>query len=648
MKLLKTIRSPVAGRAGLALVTTIIVLAVIGMIVAAMATAAMSSARAAAMEYHEGRAFFAAEAGGEAALAQLKLALQDGFLADDELTDMTPPVLEPFSFDSFAAGKVGAAVVETITDGPYEGLYALTQNVEIVSLVTDPGGTTSGVILDAKAQAIPIFQFGVFFDQDLEATNGPPMDFVGRVHSNGNIYLSSNNAWYMDMITTPNKVFHDRKDFHRVYDGVFIYNPVTKDSVPLDFDSRTIPGAEAFKAQSELQFAGRLRTDAFDVDSLSLPLPDGVPPYELIRPREDDDGAAERSVKFAWNADTYLIVDLGHMQNRYGVCGGDDDDDDDEDEGWVGAVKWWPDITVIRDGKIVPSKAALCEIVTWEWSAFYDGREEQLKDVLTIDIKKLDDWVGNDEDRLAEIVYVEFRLPATIDGYPDEVLDILLDATVDPAMRLKEGEELPNRLTFATDWPLYVEGNYNKAHKQPAALASDGLTILSRKWKDKDNRPDEDIFDNCDGLVSQGNPCPGFENWVNTGVWSYERAGETWVNAGVIAGHWPTPCDHHDAGCPADGTDSFYQDWYGGGIENFPRFLENWRESDGDKVVFHYSGALISPFTSQKTDGTWNGSYYRPPQRDWSFDTDFRDPELLPPGTPNVGSVIRTAMREAF
>jgi hypothetical protein len=646
MKLLNTIRSRAAGRSGLALVTTIIVLAVIGLIVAAMATAAMSSIRAAAMEYHEGRAFFAAEAGGEAALAQLKLALQDGFLADDELTDMVPPVLDDFSFDSFAASRVGEPVVETITDGPYEGLYALTQNVEIVSLVTDPSGTTSGVILDAKAQAIPIFQFGVFFDEDLEATNGPPMIFAGRVHSNGNIYLSSANAWYMEMITTPNKIFHDRKDFHNVLDGVFIFNPVTADSAPLDFDSRTVPGAEAFKARSELQFAGRLKTDAFDVDSLNLPLPDGVPPYELIRPREADDGPAERSVKFAWSADTYLIVDLGYIKNRYGVCGGDPEDPNDI--GWGGAVKWWPDITIIRDGKIVPNKPALCDIVTWQWSAFYDGREEELKDVLTLDIQALDDWVGNNENRVAEIIYVEFRLPANIDHYPDEVLDALLDATVDPALRLTEGEELPNRLTVATEYPLYVEGHYNKKHKQPAALAADGLTILSRKWKDKDNRPADSVFDGCDGLVAQDHPCPGFDYWVSHEVWNYQRAGETWVNAGVIAGHWPTPCDWHEVGCPADGTEAFYDDWYGGGIENFPRFLETWRETNGDKVVYHYSGALISPFTSQKTTGTWNGTYYVPPQRDWSFDTDFRNPELLPPGTPNVGSVIRTAMREAF
>jgi hypothetical protein len=646
MKLLNTIRSRAAGRSGLALVTTIIVLAVIGLIVAAMATAAMSSIRASAMEYHEGRAFFAAEAGGEAALAQLKLALQDGFLADDELTDMVPPVLDDFSFDSFAASRVGESVVETITDGPYEGLYALTQNVEIVSLVSDPSGTTSGVILDAKAQAIPIFQFGVFFEEDLEATNGPPMTFAGRVHSNGNIYLSSANAWYMEMITTPNKVFHDRKDFHNVLDGVFIFNPVTADSAPLDFDSRTVPGAEAFKARSEMQFAGRLKTDAYDVDSLNLPLPGNLPAYELIRPREADDGPAERSVKFAWNADTYLIVDLGYIKNRYGVCGGDPDDPNDI--GWAGAVKWWPDITIIRDGQIVPNKPALCDIVTWQWSAFYDGREEELKDVLTLDILALDDWVANNENRVAEIIYVEFRLPANIDHYPPEVLDALLDATVDPALRVSEGEELPNRLTIATEYPLYVEGNYNKAYKQPAALVADGLTILSQRWKDKDNRPDDFVYDNCDDLVAQDHPCPGFEYWASHHVWHYERAGETWVNAGIIAGHWPTPCDWHEVGCPADGTDTFYHDWYGGGIENFPRFLERWRETSGAKVVFHYSGALISPFTSQQTTGTWNGTYYVPPQRDWAFDADFRNPELLPPGTPNVGSVIRTAMREAF
>jgi hypothetical protein len=119
------------------------------------------------------------------------------------------------------------------------------------------------------------------------------------------------------------------------------------------------------------------------------------------------------------------------------------------------------------------------------------------------------------------------------------------------------------------------------------------------------------------------------------------------VNGAILAGHWATPCDHHETSCAADGSTAYYKDWYGGGLENFPRFLEHWRNGS-NKVDFNYLGSLISPFTSQKTTGTWNGTYYTPPQRNWAFDIDFRDPANLPPGTPNVGYVFRTAMREAY
>ncbi|NIR45512.1 MAG: hypothetical protein GWN99_13985 [Gemmatimonadetes bacterium] len=627
-------------RSGLALIMTIMVLAVVGTIVGAMVTVVMASVRTAGMEYHEGRVFYAAEAGGEAALAQIKLALQDGLLEDTELTDMTAPVMDGFNFDQFEVQKMGTPIVETITDGPFAGLYALTQNVRITSLAEDRAGNLGGVVLDAKAQAIPIFQFGVFFHEDLEATNGPPMDFAGRVHSNGNIYLSSANAWYREMITTPGEIVWDRKDFHSKKTGVYI-NDGDGNEVNLDFDSRSIPDPEAFKFESCEKFDCRLQTGAFGVEELRLPLPEEVPPYELIRPQETDDGAAEKSVKFAWNADTYIEIDLTSLSARSVVCEDGDDDGDDDD----GETKWWPKLTVVRDGLPVPNQPQLCDIATWRWSAFYDGREEEMKDVLTIDIEQLDAWIGGDASRATRVIYVEFVVPGTIAGYPSNVQDLLLDATIDPAVRLKNGDPLPNEMTVATDWPLYVQGNYNVAPKKPAGLASDGLTILSKEWRDWENRPDDEIVEDCEGLVFDGHPCPDFEAWA--AGWDYREARETTVNAGVIAGHWPTPCDHHDVGCAADGSDDFYQDWYGGGIENFPRFLESWRQS-GAKVLFHFRGALISPFTSQKTEGTWNGSYYRPPARDWAFDTDFRDPELLPPGTPNVGSVIRTAMREAF
>jgi hypothetical protein len=194
-------------------------------------------------------------------------------------------------------------------------------------------------------------------------------------------------------------------------------------------------------------------------------------------------------------------------------------------------------------------------------------------------------------------------------------------------------------MTVATEWPLYVRGSYNAAmgRKQPAALVGDGITILSSIWLDDQNRPPADIFTICEGDIFPDDPCKAYLDW--TVGWNDRPAGETSVNAAILAGHWATPCDHEEPGCTGG-----LEDFYGGGIENFPRFLENWATS----VSFRYRGSLVSLFTSQKTTGTWNLRYYVPPRRDWAFDTDFRDPALLPPGTPTVGSVVRTAMREAF
>lgn len=43
---------------------------------------------------------------------------------------------------------------------------------------------------------IPIFQFGIFYDDDLEFHPGPRFDFGGRVHSNGSLYLMAQDGLY--------------------------------------------------------------------------------------------------------------------------------------------------------------------------------------------------------------------------------------------------------------------------------------------------------------------------------------------------------------------------------------------------------------------------------------------------------------------
>ena len=112
--------------------------------------------------------------------------------------------------------------------------------------------------------------------------------------------------------------------------------------------------------------------------------------------------------------------------------------------------------------------------------------------------------------------------------------------------------------------------------------------------------------------------------------------------AALLAGHSLTPCDHQDCGPQP----------YGGGLENFPRFLEHW-QTNGATLL--YRGSLVSLFYNTQGDGPWKfdpfqsaGEYYYPPIRDWSFDIRFEDPVNLPPGTPVVGNVIHIAFHPLY
>jgi hypothetical protein len=689
-------------RRGFALEATLMVMLLISVLLAAAVMGAMTTTRTTSLDYRNSRVFYAAEAATEAIMGQLGIYMEDGYLDDEELAALYPPTLEGFSFDSFSVTKTGDVTTETITDGSFAGLYSLTQKVEIFSEAEDAMENRSAVLISAKAQAIPIFQFGVFFEKDLEATNGPAMTFSGWVHSNGNIYLSSNNAWYKDAITTPNKLYHDRKDQHLIYDGVYV-DDAYGNEVQLLFDSRTHADPNAFRARSDQDFDNRLKTDAYSVDSLKVPLPPGVGAREVMAPREAGDTDTEKRAKFAWKADMYVTVDLENLSNITGVCGepgsktpdevignpgvvglqpvaggvkvtfkvgdscgwkttgeadivvlgdgaviwtGEDDDlsasctfniiipntidelkiviTDQGGSPWDGTAIWndlqsmlagttpWPTITVTRPTDyVIPNLADMCSIFKWRWSAFFDGREGNMRDVLDVDIAGLAAWAAGNSNKASEVIYVEMKVPANIGGWSAAALALLADNSLDPAVRTVNATVLPNRMSIATDWPLYVKGDYNSLAWKPAALIGDAITILSTAWFDADHKKQ---------VVEKLN------------------ATETEVWAAVLAGHSATPCDHEDAGCPGG-----YADFYGGGIENFPRFLERW-----SGIQFIYRGSLVSLDIAQRAIGTWNGTYYSPPKRDWQFDTRFEDPSNLPPGTPVVGVVIRTAFRPVF
>ena len=77
---------------------------------------------------------------------------------------------------------------------------------------------------------------------------------------------------------------------------------------------------------------------------------------------------------------------------------------------------------------------------------------------------------------------------------------------------------------------------------------------------------------------------------------------------------------------------------YSGGVENFPRFLEDWSSS-----TFRYRGSMVALFNSTVATGQWSNAKYSPPNRQWGFSTMFRDGRQ-PPGTP----MLRTFRRVGY
>ena len=182
-------------------------------------------------------------------------------------------------------------------------------------------------------------------------------------------------------------------------------------------------------------------------------------------------------------------------------------------------------------------------------------------------------------------------------------------AFAQPAVYLTNGSVLPaTGLSIATPDPAYIAGNWNvqtnntgtsdaglnsTAHTRPSAIFADAVTILSPSWNPN----------NSGSAISS------------------RTANNDTVNAAILTGN-----------VPSDGNN------YSGGVENFLRFLENW---SGKTLT--YNGSLVCMFSSQIADGPWpgTGTVYNPPTRNWSFDLNFNDPTKLPPLTPRATAVVR-------
>ena len=258
------------------------------------------------------------------------------------------------------------------------------------------------------------------------------------------------------------------------------------------------------------------------------------------------------------------------------------------------------------------------------------------------------------------------------------------------AVRLVRGYAVPaTGFTFVTDNRLYIAGDVNVRRDASVssggfetrqdlsgsvAVMADSLTLISSRFNDMefqgraynafprapasytnmtgwsgDIKPATSTFDV--GKLPYRNPTTSgeaFGSFCSTAPLPYE----TIFNASLLMGDVPSCVNTSGSiGNP------------GGGVNNFPRFVEDWGKDANNPIPLTINGSIVGLFRAERGNarfqnsgygtggfgvGTTSGAYgtssciYTPPKRQWTFDNTLLDSiENLPPGTPRVVATDR-------
>lgn len=500
----------------------------------------------------------------------------------------------------------------------YSGLYGLAQAIDVYATATpigQPQMVPATVHEALQFATIPLFQFAIFYNVNLEIDPGAAMVITGPVFSNQSIWEGSSVCTFSSSVAAVGTNCTQIADpFARNYSG---------------------SGASTFKlvgqpvdhADALVMPIGTDNSPTAILGLLNLPPPDyamgtaaAYSSNGIVYPANGADlvitnfasGTNDGSytpagtnlmVYFQDSSLVPLPYDFYIVTNRSGRRGG-----------------------IFTTNFVAPVLATNIIFAGFSWVtnvAFYDWREGwstsgsvkhgKRVEAVQIDLAKLNQWLTNttansgynsDQQKLLhtghhiDSVYVYNSVP--------------LSSTVLPAVRVADGQALPNPgnssagFTVATPFPLYVWGDYNSQNNKgsslglnsttntyPAALMGDSITILSPNWNDS---------------VTNKMPTPT----------------STTVNAAMLEG--------------IVASNPNISGNYSGGVENFLRLLENWSGS-----TLTYNGSIVVLFYSQYATNSWlqTGNYYNPPTRHWAFDVNFAQTSKLPPLTPSIKAMIR-------
>ena len=423
------------------------IVTIIALIMVAMLTliglAALSSSddevSMAGNELQEMRAFYAAEAGLEAAAAGLQ---------QQWLTTGAPPTVMPEGDETVNSCRLvyttednGAPTQRTLSTGTLAGLHALVKSFTMTSMAMNQE-MRSRVMLQQSFETalVPIFQFAVFYGNDLEIAPGPDMSLIGRVHSNGNLWLQAGSTLKVDSyVTASGQILHGRKGAGGVDNGDVLIKDSEGNYQTMKEGSGWLENTDAHWFDSSVsRWDGRVQDEAHGAQELNLPLTNAGDPHKIIERASGNADSYE-------NKATLKVIDGVALRKVGGL---------------------WVDVTasMVADG-----------VLTFTTNKFYDQRETQWVDAIEFDVGKMyDEGYAPDNG----VVYFSDEISGSGDW---------------PAVRLKNGAELDAGLTIASENPLYTMGNFNSVDKKPAAVMADAVTFLSNAFNDALSTSSKDL-----------------------------------------------------------------------------------------------------------------------------------------------------------
>ena len=429
---------------GVVLIVVLILLAILSLIGLAANRNAVVDTAIASNHAASLRAFHAAEAGTEYGFNRLRYLLPSTPI-------VTAPTIAGFTFDTFSVAAQPPSTTAVLT-GTWAGLTAVLTTYNITSTAREnTSNATATVTMQVQDQLIPVFQFGIFYQNDLEMLPGANMTFTGgRIHTNSNLYMNPDGSATLSVdskITSANNIYHRREDRTSTQNPVQIkdaggtYRSMTIDSDTANWatlSQSTSPGPG---------WGGTVKSKDNGVTGLNLPEPTGT--LDILG--QGDGSMYQKSGLRILNGTATnkdgATVNLKYRDNNYKDSHGN--------------LIWDPGTT---PGTSNPNVNPLTTTDT-----FYDQREQKTVTVAELDIAKLQ----NSTNAMAALN----NPPSGQDAH-------VMYISSSDSVRLVNGSTLPDGgLTIASNRPVYVEGDYNVANK-PAAVLGDALTVLSNAWDD--------------------------------------------------------------------------------------------------------------------------------------------------------------------